>query len=60
VRALSERIPLPFPRSPARIQLSKPADLSWAGVDVVVFAQSEATRGLGAVRLIGARDLHER
>jgi hypothetical protein len=41
VRALSERLPLPFPRSPARIQLSKPADLSWAGVDVV-FAQSEA------------------
>jgi len=57
VRALSERTPLPLPRSPARIQLSKPADLTWPAVDLVVFAQSEATREIGAVRLIEARDL---
>jgi len=57
VRALSERAPLPLSRSPARIQLSKPADLAWSGVDVVVFAQSEVTREIGAVRLIEARDL---
>ncbi len=57
VRALSERVPLPLSGSPARIQLSKPADLAWSGVEVVVFAQSEATREIGAVRLIEARDL---
>jgi hypothetical protein len=60
VRALSERIPLPRPGSPARIQLSKPAELAWSAVDVVVFAQSEATREIGAVRLIEARDLDGR
>ena len=60
VRALSERIPLPLPGSPARIQLSKPADLAWSAVDVVVFAQSEATREIGAVRLIEAPDLDGR
>jgi hypothetical protein len=60
VRALSDRIPLPPPGSPARIQLSKPAELAWSAVDVVVFAQSEATREIGAVRLIAARDLDGR
>jgi hypothetical protein len=57
VRALSERAPLPLSGSPARIQLAKPADLAWSGVDLVVFAQSEVTREIGAVRLIAARDL---
>jgi hypothetical protein len=57
VRALSERAPLPLPGSSARIQLSKPADLAWSGVDVVVFAQSEVTREIGAVRLIEGKDL---
>ena len=59
VRALSERVPLPLSPRPARIQLSKPADLAWSGVDVVVFAQSEVTREIGAVRLIEARDLRQ-
>ena len=57
VRALSERAPLPLSRGPLRIQLLKPADLSWSSVDLVVFAQSEVTREIGAVRLIEAREL---
>jgi hypothetical protein len=54
VRALSERIPMPPQRSSTRLQLSKPADLAWSDVVVVVFAQSETTREIGAVRMLDA------
>jgi len=57
VRALSDRIPVPAPRRSARVQVSKPADLAWSEVDIVVFVQSEATREIGAVRAVEARQL---
>jgi len=57
VRALSDRIPMPAARSAARVQLSKPADLAWSDVDIVVFVQSEATREIGAVQAVEARQL---
>jgi hypothetical protein len=57
VRALSERISLPAAGSAARIRLVKPADLAWADAEVVVFAQSEATREIGAVRALDAQQL---
>jgi hypothetical protein len=56
-RVLSDRIPIPAPRSPARVRVSKPADLAWSDVDIVVFVQSEATREIGAVRAVEARQL---
>jgi hypothetical protein len=49
VRALSERIPLGLQRSSTRIQISKPADLAWRDVELIVFAQSEVTREIGGV-----------
>ncbi len=52
VRVLSDRIAIPTQRGMTRIQLSKPADLAWPDVQVVVFAQSEVTREIGAVRLL--------
>ena len=52
VRSLSDRIALPAQRGTTRIQLSKPADLAWPDLQVVVFAQSEVTREIGAVRLL--------
>ena len=52
VRSLSERIALPTQRGTTRMQLSKPADLAWSDLQVVVFAQSEVTREVGAVRLL--------
>ncbi len=60
VRALSERIGLPAAGSAARIRLVKPTDLAWADAEVVVFAQSEATREIGAVRALDARQLDVR
>jgi hypothetical protein len=57
VRALSDRIAMPMQRSAARIQLSRPADLAWSDVELVVFAQSEVTREIGAVRIIDARQI---
>ncbi len=60
VRSLSARIPLPPSGSPARIQLSKPADLAWSAVDVVVFVQSEVTREIGVARAIDVQDLRGR
>ena len=50
VRALSDRIPITPQRSSTRIQISKPADLAWSDVELVVFAQSELTREIGGVR----------
>ena len=50
VRSLSERIALPTQRGTTRIRLSRPADLAWSDLQVVVFAQSEVTREIGAVR----------
>ena len=57
VRALSNRVPLPPARGAARVQLAKPADLGWSDVEIVVFAQSEATREIGAVRALDGRRL---
>jgi hypothetical protein len=57
VRTLSERIVMPTRRGSTRLQLSKPEDLAWSGVEVVVFAQSESTREIGAVRFLEAREL---
>ena len=56
VRALADRVPLP-PRGAAHLQLSRPADLAWSDVDIVVFAQSEATREIGSVRALDGRQL---
>jgi hypothetical protein len=57
VRALSERTPLPPGRGALRVRLSKPAELAWSEVEVVVFVQSETTREIGAVRAREARQL---
>jgi hypothetical protein len=57
VRALSERVALPAAGSTARVRLVKPADLAWADAELVVFAQSEATREIGAVHALDARQL---
>jgi len=57
VRALSERSPLPPAGGAVALRLSKPADLSWSEADLVVFVQSEATREIGAVRVLDARRL---
>jgi hypothetical protein len=51
VRALSDRIAMPTGHGSTRIQLSKPGDLAWSDVEVIVFAQSETTREIGAVRV---------
>src|SRR5262245_6907112 len=51
VRALSDRVPMSPQRSSTRIQISKPADLAWSDVEIVVFAQSEETREIGGVRI---------
>lgn len=51
VRDLSGRIAMPIQRGSTRLQLSKPGDLAWSDVEIVVFAQSETTREIGAVRL---------
>ena len=51
VRVLSDRIALPPQRGTTHFQLSKPTDLAWSEVEVVVFAQSEKTLEIGAVRL---------
>jgi hypothetical protein len=47
VRALSDRVPMSRPQSSTRIQISKPADLAWSDVELVVFVQSEVTREIG-------------
>jgi hypothetical protein len=60
VRALSDRVPLPAQRGATRIQLSRPGDLTWSDVELVVFAQSETTREIGAVRAIDGRELPAR
>ena len=61
VRALSERIPIPpAPRAPLTVRLDKPADLAWADVELVVFAQSEATGEIGAVQAFDAGRLAAR
>jgi hypothetical protein len=52
VRALSDRIAMPTQHGTTRIQLSKPADLAWSDLHVVLFAQSEVTREIGAVRVL--------
>jgi hypothetical protein len=57
VRALSDSVALPPFHGTTRIQLSKPADLAWAGAEIVVFAQSESTREIGAVRVLDASQL---
>ena len=60
VRALSERVPLPVQGGATRIQLSKPGDLAWSDVELVLFAQSETTREIAAVRAIDGREVSTR
>jgi len=60
VRSLSDRVPLPAQRGATRVQLSKPGDLAWSDVELVVFAQSETTREIGAVRAIDGREVQVR
>lgn len=60
VRALSDRVPVPGQRAAAHIQLSKPGDLAWSDAELVVFAQSEATGEIGAVRAIDGREMPAR
>jgi hypothetical protein len=57
VRALSDRIVIPTQGGSKRIQLSKPGDLVWSSIEIVVFAQSESTREIGAVRSLDAAQL---
>jgi hypothetical protein len=57
VRALSDRLAMPPPRSVAHVQISKPADLAWADIELIVFAQSEASREIGGVRAFEAAQL---
>jgi len=52
VRGLSDRVLLPNGHAAAHLQVAKPAELAWPDVEVVVFAQSEATREIGAVRVV--------
>ena len=40
-----------------RFQLFKPSDLAWSDVEIVVFAQSETAREIGAVRLLDAAQM---
>jgi hypothetical protein len=54
VRALSDRVRLPGAPGAAYLQLAKPADLAWPDVEVVVFAQSEGTREIGAIYRLAA------
>jgi len=42
------------------VRLTKPAGLSWSDVEVVVFAQSETTREIGAVQILDAGQLAPR
>jgi len=60
VRALSEARAMPSPGGAARIQLSKPADLAWSDVELVVFVQSETTREIGAVHALDGRQIGAR
>jgi hypothetical protein len=60
VRELSDRVALPTERGATRIQLSKPGDLAWADLELVVFVQSETTREIGAVRAVDGRELPAR
>jgi hypothetical protein len=52
VRSLSDRIAMPVQGGGTRISVSKPPDLTWSDVEVVVFAQAEVTREIGAVRAL--------
>lgn len=52
VRALSERLPIPPARGAVQLRLSKPADVGWTDIDLVVFVQSETTREIGGVRTV--------
>ena len=55
VRVLSDRIPLPTtPGARARVHLTKPDDVAWADLDVVVFVQAE-TGAVGAAVQLPAR-----
>jgi hypothetical protein len=56
VRALSQRMPIPADGA-VSLRLKKPDDLDWSAVDIVAFVQSEATRDIGAVRALEARQL---
>lgn len=55
VRSLTERTPIPPAGSTAHLRVSKPRDLAWPDADIVVFVQSEATREIGAVRVVNVR-----
>jgi hypothetical protein len=56
VRALSDRIPVARgPRGSAAVRLTKPADVPWSGIDVVVFVQSETTGEIGAALSLGQK-----
>ena len=57
VRALSDRIAMPGGRGATRIHLVKPADLPWSEVELVVFAQSEVTREIGALQVLDGREV---
>jgi hypothetical protein len=46
VRVLSD--PAPVPYTPAHLSLTKPADLSWADLELAVFVQDQSTLEVGA------------
>jgi hypothetical protein len=57
-RVLSQRVSMPArPGEMARVRLTKPGDVAWADLDVVVFAQAEDTGAVGAAVQLAARDL---
>jgi hypothetical protein len=58
VRALSERMPLA--PGMAHLHLVKPASQTWTETEIVVFAQSETTREVGAVRVLTGPQLDPR
>jgi hypothetical protein len=58
VRALSERIPVARgPRGSVTVRLTKPADVPWSGIDVVVFVQSETSGEVAAALSVSGRSL---
>lgn len=55
-RVLSERVSMPArPGEMARVRLTKPTDVAWSDLDVVVFAQTEDTGAVGAAVQLAAR-----
>ena len=58
-RVLSERVSMPaWPGGMARVRLTKPTDVAWSDIDVVVFVQAEDTGAVGAAIQLAARDTY--